>query len=215
MNEHLADLFRKISKIILVVLCLFWIGESFNIYQWATKHSYIPSTHWMFILSISFLMVLFYFIAFKTKSQTLIKIYLSAGSVLVLVLLTEGAIRILMYQEKVEPFYRPAHLKVDMRYILNPMWNNMSTLKPNYRGRTHGHSVYINAYGFRSEEFTLTKKKDVFRIIVLGDSLTYGEGVADGELYTSVLKNKLQNKYPDRKIEVVNLGISGYSSVDE
>jgi len=65
-----------------------------------------------------------------------------------------------------------------------------------------------NSNGFRGDEFSLEKRKGVFRIISLGDSSTFGDCVRNGETFSAVLKNN-----PDRsKVEVINAGIPGYTS---
>lgn len=50
-----------------------------------------------------------------------------------------------------------------------------------------------------------------FRIIVLGDSLTYGYGVRDEETYPSQIEAALRKKF---NVEVLNLGVNGYQSQD-
>lgn len=55
------------------------------------------------------------------------------------------------------------------------------------------------------------KDPKTFRIMVVGDSLTYGLGVAEEWTYSSLLEQSLQ---PDYRVEVVNLGRSGYQSAD-
>jgi lysophospholipase L1-like esterase len=55
------------------------------------------------------------------------------------------------------------------------------------------------------------KKARTFRIIALGDSLTYGYGVAREDTYPSVLEQELQKSF---RVEVLNLGVSGAQSED-
>lgn len=55
------------------------------------------------------------------------------------------------------------------------------------------------------------KKPDTFRIMVIGDSMTYGYGVEEKFTYTSLLSDKLNETY---RVEVINLGISGWQSED-
>jgi hypothetical protein len=50
-----------------------------------------------------------------------------------------------------------------------------------------------------------------FRILVVGDSLTYGYGVAADDAYPSVLERRLGR---DFRVEVLNLGVSGAQSED-
>lgn len=68
-----------------------------------------------------------------------------------------------------------------------------------------GHLHRFNSLGFRGESFS-KKNPDVFRIIALGDSLTYGQGVAENDTYPMVLQNMLHENY---RIEVLNFGVCG------
>ena len=55
------------------------------------------------------------------------------------------------------------------------------------------------------------KLPGTFRIIVLGDSLTYGYGIAEQDTYARVLENLLNDTF---RVEVLNLGVSGAQSED-
>lgn len=66
----------------------------------------------------------------------------------------------------------------------------------------------------------LKKEPNTFRIIVLGDSFTFGDCVADlADVYTSVMERRLneyfKNKILNLKIEVVNMGVCGFSTMNE
>jgi lysophospholipase L1-like esterase len=54
-------------------------------------------------------------------------------------------------------------------------------------------------------------RKGVYRIMVVGDSLTYGYGIDENWTYSSLLDESLSKDY---KIEVINLGVSGLQSED-
>lgn len=62
----------------------------------------------------------------------------------------------------------------------------------------------INSRGIRDREHTLEKKQGVLRILALGDSLTFGEGIDLGMRYTDVLEQALKNT------DVINMGNQGY-----
>ena len=62
----------------------------------------------------------------------------------------------------------------------------------------------INAHGLRDAEHEYAKKGGVFRIIVLGDSYIFGEGIPYGERITEVLAQKLKNT------EVINMGVQAF-----
>jgi len=63
-----------------------------------------------------------------------------------------------------------------------------------------------NSEGVRgNREYSNPKKRGTKRILVIGDSFTFGEGVSDNETYPSYL----QGLFPEY-VEVINLGIHGY-----
>ena len=72
----------------------------------------------------------------------------------------------------------------------------------------------INSLGFRDEEFTEQKPDGVFRILALGDSMTFGPGVNVEETYPKVLERLLNEQEEDR-YQVINAGASGYSAYEE
>ena len=72
--------------------------------------------------------------------------------------------------------------------------------------------IRINNLGFRGKDFQIQKPKGVFRIICLGDSVTAGFGVGDRGTYPAQLEAMLKRLYPDCAVEVINLGVTGYSS---
>ncbi|MEE2663734.1 MAG: SGNH/GDSL hydrolase family protein [Myxococcota bacterium] len=71
----------------------------------------------------------------------------------------------------------------------------------------------INARGFRDRERSLSKPPGSFRILVVGDSVTFGFGVELEETYPSLLESRLRESLPG--IEVLNLGVGGYNPYTE
>jgi len=65
----------------------------------------------------------------------------------------------------------------------------------------------INSDGFRDREFSVTKDPNTFRIVAVGDSLTFGWGVELNESWPKVLENILNSQNMPRKFEVLNLGL--------
>jgi lysophospholipase L1-like esterase len=74
---------------------------------------------------------------------------------------------------------------------------------------TWGHEVRNNRFGFRDREFVEPKPANTCRIMVLGDSLTWGAGLSPEERYTNLAEAKLRHQFPGRSIEVLNFSISG------
>jgi len=74
---------------------------------------------------------------------------------------------------------------------------------------TWGHRVDNNRFGFRERDFQTPKPEGVFRVMVLGDSFTWGVGLASELRYTDRLDKILQEDHPRPRIEVLNFGVSG------
>ena len=62
-----------------------------------------------------------------------------------------------------------------------------------------------NSRGIRDKEYSLNKPRGIQRIVVMGDSYTWGFGVNDSEVYTE----RLEAILPDT--EVINLGVTSYA----
>ena len=68
-----------------------------------------------------------------------------------------------------------------------------------------------NSLGFRGPEWSRPKPENVFRIVGLGDSFTYGVGVSLEETYLHRLETLLnQRSGPHPRVEVINLGMPAY-----
>ncbi len=70
----------------------------------------------------------------------------------------------------------------------------------------------INSYGFRAEQITKQKSKGTYRIFVLGGSTVLGRNVSFDKTAVGLLEKRLQKEYPDKKIEVINAGVDGYTT---
>ena len=80
---------------------------------------------------------------------------------------------------------------------------------------TWGHLVENNAYGFRERDFASPKPPGVYRVMVLGDSLTWGVGLAVEERYTAVAEELLNRASEGARFEVLNFGLTGNPTVVE
>lgn len=80
---------------------------------------------------------------------------------------------------------------------------------------TWGHPVVYNDLGFRSDNVLIPKPPGTRRVMVLGDSLTWGAGLAADERYTELLEAGLRQRWPATRWEVVNFGLSGGPTVTE
>jgi hypothetical protein len=79
--------------------------------------------------------------------------------------------------------------------------------KPNLRdvNAFNNKTLSTNSKGFRGKkDFSYTKNKEKLRILILGDSFTFGDEVSDDETYSSYLQEMLPHT------EVINMGVHGY-----
>ena len=69
----------------------------------------------------------------------------------------------------------------------------------------------FNSDGLRDHEYQPAKPRDVYRIVVIGDSLAFGLKVTLEETYAKRLEKKLNEREGvAKKYEVINLGVPGY-----
>ena len=88
-------------------------------------------------------------------------------------------------------------------------------LRPNANSDLNPESRYtqlINKAGFRDDDTPIQKQPNELRIITMGDSCTYGDGVANWESYPNVLEKLIRLSAPDRPVSVLNAGVPGYTA---
>jgi len=129
------------------------------------------------------------------------RILVSICSVIVMLLILEGGAR-LLYQGQ-------ATLYWELDPIL--LWK----LKPNQHlvhAAAGNVPIDINSKGLRDDEFSTQKPSGVYRILVLGDSITFGWGVRVEETYVQQLEHLLNASFPFRRFEVINAGVPAYDT---
>lgn len=67
----------------------------------------------------------------------------------------------------------------------------------------------LNNQGLRAPRDYGLKQPGELRIVIVGDSFTFGWGVEDNETIPVYVQQYLSNIYPGRHIEVINLGVPG------
>ncbi|UCE85787.1 MAG: SGNH/GDSL hydrolase family protein [Deltaproteobacteria bacterium] len=82
--------------------------------------------------------------------------------------------------------------------------------RPNSRGRyPRGMPANTNRHGHRDDETSLEKPEGVFRILVLGDSVTVGANVHREDAYAHRLERRLVERFGPGA-EVVNAAVGGF-----
>jgi lysophospholipase L1-like esterase len=129
-------------------------------------------------------------------------------------LLLEGALRL--------AFHRSLDFSMEMWKYAVALKQPVSDPKLSFVHRANtqaflmGADVRINSQGLRDDERTLKKQADTFRILLLGDSTTFGWGVPEHLTSAKLLERELSQRGPrDRRFEVINAGVGNYGTVQE
>ena len=70
-----------------------------------------------------------------------------------------------------------------------------------------------NSQGFRgTSEYRVPKPAGVTRVLVLGDSFTFGLGVADDETWPALVERRLRSMCASTTLEVVNAGVTAFGT---
>jgi lysophospholipase L1-like esterase len=93
--------------------------------------------------------------------------------------------------------------------------NRIFDLKPNYH-QTYKTSEFeidikTNSDSLRDVEHSIDKPPNTYRIVVIGDSMTFGWGVNLEDTWWKILEDKLNNNSKNIKYEVINLGVWMYT----
>lgn len=130
---------------------------------------------------------------------------LAVGSVLFIVVLAEAASA--LFLPPPITWRDPQEL-----YTHDPLLGHV--LAPGQHAFTHSFPVSTNSHGFRDREYPLVPSSDTVRILCLGDSLTFGDGVAVEDTYPKRLEAILQEN-GGHKFEVINTGVPSYDTWQE
>ena len=89
-------------------------------------------------------------------------------------------------------------------------------LAADYTGWFAGVPVRFNKLGFRdTREYAIEKPPGTFRILVFGDSVTFGHGSVYEHSWPYLLEQRLNAWRPDVAWQVWNLGVPGYNTSQE
>jgi lysophospholipase L1-like esterase len=134
-----------------------------------------------------------------SKKRLLLKLGFSAAIFLLCVALGELVLHLMGYGNL--EVYDP-----DPRLYWRLRPNQNCFTKVNHR------PVRINSLATRGQEFRVSKPAGTIRILSLGDSRTFGWGLAEDQTYSARLGQMLQEKIgAGRRVEVINAGVNGWS----
>ena len=141
---------------------------------------------------------------------------------LVMVLLTLEFV--FFYTEKID-FYSGAMYTIDAENDYNNSHRQRVHISSDILGLSYelnpgisifwqGTNITTNSLGLREREIPIKKPDNTFRVIALGDSVTFGAGIDVNKTFLKVLERNL-NYNSTLKYEVINAGVSGYNLIQK
>ena len=128
-------------------------------------------------------------------------LFLAAGSTVFALLLIELALRVVLPP--------PIHFRYPQEsYAFDPQIAHV--LQPDQRAFTHDQAVVTNSHGLRDRDFAERPEPGVLRVLAVGDSQTFGNGLALADTWPKQLEGDLNRLGAEQgaRFEVVNGGIS-------
>lgn len=107
------------------------------------------------------------------------------------------------------PHFKPGHILGLFRKSTNPVL--FYELRPGAERDIYA----VNSAGFRDRELPEAKPPGTFRIALLGDSIAWGHGLPLEQSLAKVLERLLNASGAELRFEVLNFGVSGYSTQQE
>ena len=128
---------------------------------------------------------------------------------IVIVLLLEIAVRIFVPNLKpVQEIITPVSPDADrLLPFLRPYYEARLTTSEYVMSMKH------NSLGFRDSEHLKKRSEGITRVVIIGDSFTYGWGVDQDQTYPTLLQPLLEGA-GDRRYEIFNMGIPGTGTVE-
>ena len=133
----------------------------------------------------------------ERKEKIVINFLMLCGSTIFTLMLLEIALKVVNY---IKPFNRQRHVFFQHDDVLG--W----THKPNTTASFKNVPLHINARGLRDDDIPYQKPDGEFRILFLGDSQLFGDGIRAEETFVSVLESELHS------VQAINAGVIGYGT---
>ena len=135
------------------------------------------------------------------------KFFLVCLGMLLAFVILEISLRIINAESSKEDNDRSPQCKVIDSYLVHSFIPNSEC----YVSAKEWNVTYkINSHGLRDYEHTWEKPLDTYRILIIGDSFTEGQGVEIEQTYGKLLESKL-NDQSDKNIEIIIAGMAGWS----
>lgn len=135
-------------------------------------------------------------------------------------LLASSALALLLAEVVVRLVAKPSPNQVEHHRLLcehDPLlgWRKIPNARKRFRTAEYDVEERINSKGLRGHEYPYDKPREVYRILVLGDSFTEGYTVEFEDVFTEVLARRLNGAAGGKRLQVINAGTGGYSTDQE
>jgi lysophospholipase L1-like esterase len=151
----------------------------------------------------------------SVAQRFVLRLVLLVSSLAILALGMEIALRVAFYHSNdfaIEMWKYAVQLK-------HPVFNRDLRFvhAPNRHAFLMGVDVDINSHGLRDREYSILKAPTTYRILMLGDSTTFGWGVQVEATIPKLLERRLNDVRPPGidRFEVLNAGVGNYNTVQE
>ena len=123
---------------------------------------------------------------------------------------------VLMISEVCLRIFFPQHIQLQSKNTYVPDSIAGYKLASNYNGYIGNRVEYMttittNSYGIRHPDLSTQKQHP--RILILGDSFVFGQGVEQNQTVSAKLEDELRKK--GKSVTVINAGVPGYGTVQE
>ena len=125
-------------------------------------------------------------------------------SLLIVLVISELFLRIAGY--KVVTFYPFSGFH---QFDADLGWTQIPGHEAVFQGREFKVNIKTNSHGYSDKDYPFTKPAGSERVVVLGDSFTWGWGVEQEEIFCEVAEKNLE------RVEFINLGQTAYSTAQE
>jgi lysophospholipase L1-like esterase len=152
------------------------------------------------------------------RRRWLFRIGFATGALMLSLLILESASRFFLNQQG-------KHYGIEMWKYARELKQRSDIAAMSHEHRPHsaatimGAYVEINSMGLRDREFEIKKPTGTYRILVLGDSITFGFGVEPQHAFCEVLERRLNVEIApglrNKRFEVINSGVGNYNTAQE
>ena len=107
-------------------------------------------------------------------------------------------------------------LTIGAEFVVRWAFRDVTSTSDNssYFARRWQRTLRKNSYGFRERDFTLAKPHGIYRVAIIGDSITYGQGIQEQDRFSNLIEKELTHQNGKRGYEVLNFGQPGAETID-